>query len=249
MAKQTGLGDAFLIGGWLISNDVNSIGKVSGGPKPWETTGIDKLASERIGLERDGGIDFVVFLNTTALIGANNYLKTLPLIDTLVTYCRSTTLGAPAAVCNAKEVDYAPTRGADGSLTFAVSSVANSYGVEWGYQATAGQRSDTTATNGTSVDDGAATAFGAQAYLQYQSVVGTSVTVAVQDSADNVTFANVTGLVFTTVNGGANPGFERLSISNVSTLRRYVRVATTGTFSSAVFQVTVVRNEIAGVVF
>lgn len=248
MAKQTGLGDALLIGGRLISGDVNALGKISGGPAPWENTGIDKSGVERAGLLRDGGIDFTAFFNIAAH-RAHVALSGLPTADTLVTYCRSTVLGAPSAVCNAKQANYDPNRGADGSLSFGVASNANSYGLEWGIQLTAGQRTDTAATNGTSVDGAASSAFGAQAYLQYQSVAGTSVTVAVQDSADNVSFANVTGLVFATVAAGANPGFERLATANNATIRRYVRVATTGTFSSALFQVTLVRNEIAGIVF
>jgi hypothetical protein len=149
----------------------------------------------------------------------------------------------------AKQANYDPNRGADGSLTFGVASNANAYGLEWGIQGTAGQRTDTAATNGTGIDGAASSAFGAQAYLQYQSVVGTSVVVKVQDSADNVSFADVTGMTFTTVLAGASPGFERIATANNATIRRYVRVATTGTFSSAVFQVTFVRNEIAGIVF
>jgi hypothetical protein len=244
MSKQSGLGDALLIGGNLISGDVNSVGKVSGGPAPGDFTGIDKSAIERQGMLRDGGIDFTAFYNDTASTGAHAVLRPLPLTDTLVTYLRGTTLGGQSAACVAKQINYDPTRGADGSLTFAVSTLANAFGLEWGLQLTAGMRTDTVATNGTSIDYGAvSTLFGAQAYLQISGVVGTSCTVAVQDSADNVTFANVTGLAFTAVAPGGAPGWQRLATGTTATIRRYLRVATTGTFSSAVFQVTVQRNE------
>lgn len=248
MAKQNGLGDALLIGGYLISGDINSVNRISGGPAAGENTGIDKSAFERWGLLRDGGIDFTAFFND-ATSRAHPVLSPLPRTDTLVTYLRSTILGAPSAVCNAKQNNYDGTRDASGALPFNVVSNANAYGLEWGFQLTAGQRTDTVATNGTSVDGAASSAFGAQAYLQYQSVVGTSVTVTIEDSADNVSFAAVTGLAFTAVLGAAVPGFQRLATLNTATIRRYVRVATTGTFSSAVFQVTMNRNEIAGVVF
>lgn len=248
MAKQSGLGDALLIGGNLISGDVSAVGKVSGGPAPGLFTGIDKSAIERQGMLRDGGIDFVTFYNDTAVTGAFAILKVLPLTDTLVTYLRGTALGGQAANCWAKQLNYDPTRGADGSLTLAVSSVANAYGLEWALQLTAGLRTDTVATNGTALDYGAvSTLFGAQAYLHVSSVVGTSVTVAVQDSADNVTFANVTGLAFTAVTPGAAPSVQRLATGSTATIRRYVRVATTGTFSSAVFQVSFARNEVSTV--
>ena len=84
------------------------------------------------------------------------------------------------------------------------------------------------------------TAAGAQAYLQLTGFAGTSVTVAVQDSADNSTFTAVTGLTFTAVT--AAPAWQRLATAGNATLRRYVRVATSGTFSSATFAVVLDRN-------
>lgn len=242
--KQSGLGDALIVGGNLISGDVNAIGKISGGPAAGDFTGIDKFAPERQGLDKDGSLDFTAFYNDTASTGAHAVLKPLPLTDTLVTYLRGTTLGGQSAVLNAKQVNYDGTRASNGAFTFNVSAVGNGYGLEWGLQLTAGMRTDTTATNGTGVDYGAvSTLFGMQAYLQITSVVGTSVTVAVQDSADNITFANITGLAFTAVAPGGAPSFQRLATANNATIRRYLRVATTGTFTSAVFQVTTQRNE------
>lgn len=92
-----------------------------------------------------------------------------------------------------------------------------------------------------------ATAFGAQAYLSVTAFTGTSVTVAVQDSADGTTFAAVTGLTFTAVT--AAPATQRLATANTATLRRYVRVATTGTFTAATFAVAINRNPVAGASF
>lgn len=244
MAKQPGLGDALIIGGNVISGDVNSLGKIGGGPAPSDFTGIDKFAMERQGLLKDGGIDFVAFYNDTVVTGAHAILRPLPYADTLVTYLRGQALGGQSAALVAKQINYDPTRNADGSFTFAVSTLANAFGLEWGVQLTPGVRTDTAATNGTGVDYGAvSTLFGGQAYLQVSSVVGTSVTVAVQDSADNVTFAAVTGLAFTAATPGASPQWQRLATANNATLRRYLRVVTTGTFTSAVFQVTMQRNE------
>jgi hypothetical protein len=249
MPKQSGLGDALLIGGNLISGDVSAVGKVSGGPTAGLFTGIDKSAIERQGMLRDGGIDFTAFYNDTAVTGANAILKALPLTDTLVTYCRGTLIGSWAASCVAKQLNYDPTRGADGSLTFAVSTVANAFGLEWGQQLTPGLRTDTTATNGTSLDYGAVSSlFGAQAYVHIGVVAGTSATVTIQDSADNVTFAAITGLATTAVVPGL-PSFQRLVTANNATIRRYVRAITTGTFTSAPIQVTFCRNDIIGQVF
>jgi hypothetical protein len=91
------------------------------------------------------------------------------------------------------------------------------------------------------------TAYGAQCYLQVTGFTGSSVTVAVQDSADNATWAGVTGLAFTAVT--AAPATQRLATANTATLRRYVRAVTTGTFTSATFAVMIDRNQVGGVSF
>lgn len=250
MAKQSGLGDHLIIGGRDISGDINSVGNINSPRGMWENTGITKSAPERQLLLRDGAVNFVAYFNDEiSPVAAHSTLKGLPTTDTLVTYLRGTALGGPVANLVAKQIGYDPTRGADGSLTFAVSALANAYGLEWCEGLTAGQQTDTTGGNGTSLDGGASSAFGAQFYLNVESVTGTSVTVTIQDSADNASFANVTGMAFTAVTSAAAPTWQRLATTNTATIRRYVRVVTSGTFTEAVFQVSMNRNEVAGVVF
>jgi hypothetical protein len=248
MAKQSGLGDNFYIGGYNISGDVGSLGTISGGNAPLEVTAIDKSAFERIGGQRNGTIEFSTFYNTAAL-QEHVALKGLLTTDRTLTYARGTTIGDPAACMTAKQINYDFTRAADGSLTTAVQAQSNGYGLEWGIQLTAGVRTDTTATSpATGVDTTASASFGIQAYLQVFAFSGTSVTVTVQDSADNASFANISGLsAFTAVT--AAPGEERIASTNTTTVRRYLRVITSGTFSNAAFSVVVVKNEIAGQVF
>jgi hypothetical protein len=242
MAKGSGLGDNLYFQGVNLSGDTNSVKKISGGPKPWETTGIDKLAKERIGLTRDGSIDWVSYFNPT---GAHPALSALPTADQVITYCRGTTLGNPAAAMVAKQANYDGNRAADGGFLFDLSALANGFGLEWGVQLTAGQRTDTTATSpATGVDQTAvSTAFGWQAYLHvFAGFVGTSVTVTLQDSADNSTFANFGG------GGGAFTAATGITAQRLAspgatdTVRRYVRAITTGTFTNAVFAVSFVRN-------
>jgi len=91
------------------------------------------------------------------------------------------------------------------------------------------------------------TAYGAQAYLSVTAFTGTSVTVAVQDSADGSTWAAVTGLTFTAAT--AAPYTQRLATANNATLRRYVRAVTTGTFSAATFTAGINRNMAQGAAF
>ncbi len=247
MAKESGLGDNLFIGRYNVSGDVGSVGTISGGNAPLEVTAIDKSAMERLGGLRSGTIEYTSFFNTSA---NQSHLahRGLFTTDRTVTYLRGTTLGNAAASMEAKQINYDPTRGADGSLTFAVQCLSNAYGLEWGVQLTAGVRTDTAATNGTGVDTLASLSFGGQAFLHVTAFTGTDATVKIQDSADNVSFADVTSFVFTAVTGTTS---ERIAITNTSTIRRYVRVATTtsGGFTSMSFVVNMVKNELAGQVY
>jgi len=243
MSKQTGLGDQLYVGGYDLSGDIGSLGGISSGVTgTFDVTGIDKSAHERILGLRDGSIEYSAFFNPAAN-QAHARLSSLPTIDREVSYFRGQTLGNPAASTVGKQIGYDPTRGADGSLTIAAQALSNSYGLDWGRQLTAGQRTDTTATNGTGVDfTTVSTAFGWQAYLHVFALTGTSVTVTLQDSADNVSFANITSGAFTAATGRTS---QRLAGATDATVRRYVRAITSGTFTNAVFAVSFTRNEAA----
>lgn len=244
MAKQAGMGMRCYVGGSNLSGDVGSIGKVSGGPAVLEMTDITQSAHERAGGLRDGGIDWSSYFNPAR---AHPVLAALPRTDQLVTVTAGVAVGDPAASCVALQIGYDGTRGNDGAFTFALSATSDGYGVEWGQLLTAGERTDSAATaSGTGLDGGASSAFGCQMYVHLTAFTGTSVTIKLQDSADNATFADLSGA---TTSAMTTAGWQRIAISNAATVRRYVRVATTGTFSNAVFVVTMVRNAIAGQVF
>jgi len=402
MAKTSGLGDGFLIGGYDLSGGVGSLSKISGGPAVLDVTPINASAHVRISGLRDGMIDFNSFFNT-ATGQEHPALSALPRTDVVATYLRGTSVGSPAACQVSKQVGYNPTRATGGSLTVATNTVANAYGLEWGNQLTAGVYTasnaltgqdtgfeggngnwvavtNNTSTNssaqahggtkslsmsstaggdmtsascvagsiatqgfavvpgsqvsaqawvrsavsartcsvgidwytsggafvstsyGTGVADSAAAwtlisatvtapataafarvnvkvaatggaaevhyvddvvylllptswdslasaSFGAQAYLQVTAFTGTDVTVKIQDSADNVTFADVTSLAFAQTTA-ANTA-QRISIGNTATVRRYIATAltTTGGFTALSFSVAIVKNSVAGQVF
>ena len=251
MAKTGGLGDALFIGGFNASGDIQQLGSIGGGPALLNFTAIDKSAYERQGGLRSGQIEYTAFFNHVAAgVGTHERLSTLPRTDQILTYCQGTLIGNPAASLVSKQINYDPSRGDDGMFTFGVSAQSNGFGIEWGQQLTAGMRTDTAATLGTGLDTAASLSFGGQAYLQVAAFTGTDVTVKVQDSADNVTFADVAGFNFTQITAGA-PLAERIALSNTATLRRYLRATTvtTGGFTSLTFAVNVVKNEAAGVVF
>jgi hypothetical protein len=250
MSKSSGLGDNLYIQGFDASGDIQQLQQIGGGPALLDVTGINKSAYERIGGLRDGRLEMTTFFNhVQAGTGTHEKLSALPRTDVILTYCRGTVLGNPAASLVGKQANYDPTRGNDGSITFAVSAQANGYGIEWGQQLTAGIRTDTAATTGTSIDTAVSASFGAQAYLQVFSFTGTDATVKIQDSADNVTFADVAGMAFTQTTSA--PGAQRIATSNTATIRRYVRATTvtTGGFTSLSFAVNFKKNQVAGVVF
>lgn len=255
MAKQSGLGDNFYLGGYDLSGDVGALGRIAGGlAGTQDVTGINQRAFHRVGLLRDGGIDWTSFFNPASVSGgaaedgAHVVLSSLPTTDRTITYCRGTALGSPAACMVAKQLGYDPTRAADGSLTIAVTSQPNGYGLEWGRLLTAGPRTDTAATNGDSVDFGTgATAFGLQAWLHVFSFTGTDATITLEQSSDDGdtdAFAAVTGGAFTEITAG--PTAERIVTARDQTVERYLRVATstTGGFTELEFAVVVARNDL-----
>lgn len=245
MSKQSGLGDAFFVHGYDLSGDVNAVNKISGGPALLDFTTINKSAYVRQGGERSGEIDFTSFFDPS---GSGPYtagpapLQTLPRTDVIVTYCRGTTLQNPAACMVAKQIGFDPTRGTDGSLTLSVTCQSNGYGLEWGEQLTAGLRTDGAATTGSAVDDTAGTSLGGQAYFQLTSFSGTSVTIDIQSATSSGGSYSSTGL---TTSAMTAVGAQRLATSGSTTINRYLKVITTGTFSNAVFLVVFVRNATA----
>lgn len=130
---------------------------------------------------------------------------------------------------------------------FSVDIIGNGYGLEWGQMLTANKRQDTVATTPTSgLDDLAgtptSTAFGATMYVQVFSFTGTSVTFTLRDAATEPTYAAVTG--------GASAamtaiGAQRWSTSSTQTIRRFLSIGTSGTFSEVTFAVAVVRHRTA----
>jgi len=244
MTKRTGLGDNLYVSGVDLSGDVGELGRIGGGPATLDVTSIDKSAMERRGGIIDGSIDFTSFFNDAAG-QAHPTLGSLPTGQRIVSYLRGTAIGNAIASCVARQLNYDGERARDGALKFAVGAASDGTGVQWGEQLTAGKRTDSAATNGTALDALAASTFGFAAFLHVFAFTGTSVTVKLQESSDNGggdAFADVVGGGFTVVS--AAPASQRITATPAN-LERYVRVVTTGTFSSCVFAVGLVRHQSA----
>lgn len=242
MSKQTGLGDNYYVDLYDLSGDTNSLGAIAGGNTPIDVTGIDKSAFERLGGLRDGRVEWVSYFNDAS--GQEHpALSPLTSSDRIVSYFRGTAIGSPAASMVGKQINYDPTRAATGELTIAVQALANAYGLEWGLQATAGKRTDASATAAagvTALDGTAGTNFGLQAYLHVFSLGSGTPTVKLQESSDNGAdaYADVTGGTF----GAVTAGSYRIATATNLAVERYLKVVTTGTFTNLVFAVQVVRN-------
>lgn len=249
MAKQSGLGQRLFVGGVDVSGDTGSF--TIGAPlKTIDVTDITQSAHGRLGGERDAVTSIVSYFDPA--VGASHATwSALPTTDVpLMLLASAPVLGGPAYCMIAKQIGYDPTRATDGSFTFKVDAQANGFGAEWGLQLTAGIRTDTAATAGTSIDTLASAAFGLQAYLQVFGFTGTDATVKLQDSADNSSFADITGAAFTQITASTPQG-QRIALANNATVRRYIRATTitTGGFTSLPFAVAVVKNPIAGQMF
>lgn len=242
MAKQSGLGDQLFIGGRDIGADINAIGSLATPRETLPATGITSSAQERMFGKRDGLAEFTSYFND-ATDRQHDALKGLPTTDVQVMYLRGSGIDSEAFCIVGKQTSYDAARGDDGSLIFSVSVPGSAYGADWSDQLTTGKQTHASAANNASIDTAASAAFGFQAYLQAFSIGSGTATVTIEDSADNVSFAAVTDGAFANVTGRTAERIQ--SSSDTATVRRYVRVATSGVFTNLVFAVAINKNQAA----
>lgn len=241
MAKQSALGSNLYWGSADITGDVGALTSAEVMRGVLDVTGMDKSAPERILGLRDGSMAFTSFWNTAAG-QAHLTLSALPRTDVLAT-CVIGTPAVGSAACSllAKQGTYGTARGQDGSLVANITAMGNGYPLEWGELLTTGKQTFASGTvNGTSIDLGAtSTLFGAAAYLHVFSLGSGTPTVTIKDSANDSTFAALspTSLAFTPTVAGV----ERQQTGATATIRRYVRVEVTGTYTNLVCAVNFVR--------
>jgi len=241
MAKESGLGANFYWGGYDLSSDTGSLSKISKSLAPLPMTGINKSANERQAGQLDAEIVWSTYWNPT---NAHLALKNRPRTDVVASYFHRPVLGNAVASMVAKQINYDPKRGNDGSFTGEVQALANAWWLDWGLALTAGIQVDTAATDGTGVDFTAGASFGLQAYLHVFALTGTDITVKLQQSSDNGVgdaWADVTGGGFTAVTSAPDPG-QRIATSRTQAVERYLRVVSSGTFTSASFAVAATIN-------
>ena len=249
--KSTGLGAQLWIAGYDLGASTNSLSRIAGGNAPILMTDITQDAEERHGGQRSGGMDIVSYWNPSAG-GSHELYSTLPTTDVVATYAAFTpAIGTPAASVLGKQINYDGNRTQDGAFLLNVTAESNAFGLSWGFLATAGMRTDASATAAAAVsplDQGSASpgTFGLVMFVHLKSLGSGDVTIKLQESSDNGAdaYADVTGA--TTAALSSAPTAVRIATGSIA-VERYLKVVTTGTFTDAVFAVQVYRHRIATV--
>ena len=236
MAKITGIGANLWVDQYNVSGDVGAIDSIASSRAQLDVTSIEDDYMSRLPGIGDGSISFTGYFNVTSPSLHNSIGSAFGTAISIITAAFGTAIGSPAASLGAARATYNTTRGADGSLAVNVSAESGiGYGTDWGVLLAG--RGTATGTATTTVDGGAATTGGAQAYLHVVSVSAGTVTITVQDSSDNSTFNNVTGLSFTATAAGTA---EYKATAAGATIARYLRFNCSG--GTAVFALNVARN-------
>lgn len=241
MAKGVGFPQQFFIGGFDLSGDVGSLDRVSSPVALLDVTAINKSAVERLQGLADGQIAFNSWFDDAA--GAEHAaLKGLVTTDRILLWALGGSIGSTAAALVAKQMNYDFNRTPDGALALSIETLgASGIALEWMEMLTAGKITHASATNGTSQDNTASTASGLAAVLELVSLATGTVTVVVQESSDDgVTDPFAAKATFAAVAAASAPTAERITATG--TVERYLRVATTGTFTMAVFAVAIRRG-------
>ena len=243
MTTKSGLGSRFFLDGYDISGDVGAIGTIRCANNPIDVSSIDVSGTKRISGRKTGEMAWNVFFNDAAS-QEHVALKAITRTDRYALWAQScAAIGDLGIAMLGKQMNYDWNLGADGGLIGAVQMQSNGAPVEFCELLTPGKRTDTGATNGSSLDGSAATTYGLAAYAFLTSFTGTDITLTIEDSANNSAFAAITGGAFTQFTA---VGAQRLQTAINGDVRRYVRIAssTSAGFTSATFVVAFVRYHI-----
>lgn len=246
MTIASGVGARAAIDGLDLSGNITQIQRLLMEAGQQNSTTLQDGAMRRTPTLRGGALDFTSLFDDDGDSGngPHDQLGALGSADKVVQVLWSATRGAFGHALVAKQVSYTPDRPADGSLAVGVTTMANGTGVDGGRALTAGIENITAAANLAGVDwgVGVTTDFGLQAFLNVTGFTGTSATIAIEDSDDDGAgdaYAAVTGAGFSAVSA---VGGQRIATGRTENVKRWTRLAVTGTFSSLDFSVLLCRN-------
>ena len=239
MAKVNGLGVRLYAAGYDLSGDVNVVDSIGYTQQLLDVTTLDLAARARIAGMSDSSLTVNGWFEAASDHAAyTSNTGKLPTADQIVFTQMGTALGDPFCGMTAKEATYVVNR-APGSALATTATYSSTAGeqAEWGVTLTASKTTNASAASGTGVDNAASSANGCVAYLEAMSLVSGTCVVKVQHSTDNSTWADL--ITFTSVTTAGVPFAQRSTASG--TINRYLRVNTSGTFSTIVFVAGVAR--------
>ena len=240
MAKKSGLGQQIFVNGYDLSGDVATIDNAGSPRELLDTTALNASAHERVMGLSDGNIGVSSWFNDASEQEHAAY-SGLPTTDRIVMWVFGATRGDVAACLVGKQINYDPSRGSDGSLTFTIDTQGDGVPLDWCNTLTTGKETHSSAGNSTSRDDSAATSAGMVAYLEITDCDSGTPTVTIQQSSDNGSSdAFATVLSFSAVGYASAPTAERVTVSGA--VERYLRITTTGTFANLDFCVSTRRG-------
>ncbi len=241
MSKKNGLNTRLYVMGRDLSGDANSLDSIGYTQAELETTALNQDAPSRIVGLVDGTVTVNGFFDNASgaihdVFSSNS--GNLPTADQIVTIPLGSAIGDDALGLVSKEAEYNISR-ASGSAIGVTASFASTEGIkpEFAEMLTAFDDTHSSATNGTAIDNGASSANGASGYCHWFALSSGTVVVKIQHSADNASWSDL--ITFTSTGTSGVDTAERGSASG--TVNRYVRVATTGTFSNAQIAVAFAR--------
>jgi len=207
-----------------------------------DTTTFGATARSKVALLRDGTVKLSGFWDPTA--GSSVAVLSAALAASAASVCSYAPIGWAIGnlirVLSARESDYSEKQVVTGLIEHSASIEADG-GIDYGVSLHTHAAAETTSTNSTSVDNGAATTGGGVAHLHVAAVSGTtpSATIKVQHSADNSTFADLV-----TFTAATAVGAQRSVVAAGTTVNRYLRAASTitGTVPSFTYAVGFARR-------
>jgi hypothetical protein len=237
MAKQSGIGDKFYVGGRDLSGNVTSVDTLMARRAVLDTPTIDSSGMVRLQGQADGEIAVTSWFDDGTNL-EHAAFSALPTGDIVVLYCRGSAADSPAAGLVAKQINYDGAKSQDKALAMNVQCLGQGTSLEWGVLLQA-EATHSSATSSSSKDDSSSSSNGIAAYLQLLDINSGAPTIKLQHSANNSSWSDL--ITFTAVSDGSEPAAERKEASG--TVNRYLRATSTGTFSNAKFVIMYRRGE------
>jgi hypothetical protein len=239
MAKTTGLQTKFYLAGVDMSADVASLTNVGYSQTLADTTNLSVSAMERIPSTLDGNLSISAFFDQS-----NGHATWVP-SGAIPTTDRNAFVGLSTTVAEAclfgafKQTSYYVSRpdAGSGAITCAI-DLAASDGASPSFAVlqTAGLETNAASETYTAVDNAASSALGGRMSVQCTSIGSGSITLSLEDSADDITYVSLAS--FTAISAAGSS--EIVTISG--TIDRYTKLVASGTFTNAVVIVGLSRS-------